>query len=62
MAERSLLSKLKLIRALTNLHREGVFETEVAANYSLSEIVQACKHAEQPGKRGKVILRCDSRQ
>jgi NADPH:quinone reductase-like Zn-dependent oxidoreductase len=62
MAERSLLSKLKLIRTLTNLHREGVFETEVAANYPLSEVAQACKHAEQPGKRGKVILRCDSRQ
>ncbi|MBX3449400.1 MAG: zinc-dependent alcohol dehydrogenase family protein [Planctomycetaceae bacterium] len=60
MAERSLLSKLKLIRALTNLHREGVFETDVAANYSLSDVAQACKHAEQPGKRGKVILRCDS--
>lgn len=62
MAERSILSKLKLIRALTNLHREGVFETEVAAHYSLSEVAQACQHAEQPGKRGKVILRCDSTQ
>lgn len=60
MVERSLVSKLKLIQVLTNLHREGVFETEVAANYSLSEVAQACQHAEQPGKRGKVILRCES--
>ncbi len=52
-----ILRMLLLLRQLNKLIRGGVLSTEVGAAYPLEEIRQACRHAAQPGRQGKVLLR-----
>jgi len=52
-----IVSMLGHIRQVRRLMREGVLKTEIAATYPLTEIAAAVRHAAQPGKNGKVLLR-----
>ena len=56
MAEQSLLSKLKLIKSITRLMREGVLVSEVGSTFPLAEISEAVRTAEITGRGGKVLL------
>ena len=56
MTTLSLLGKLRLIRELVRLHREGVLGSTVGQIYPLTELTTALKHAEEPGKAGKILL------
>jgi NADPH:quinone reductase len=49
-------SKLKLVRTVSGLIREGVLASEISASFSLEEITAAVQTAEMPGRGGKVLL------
>jgi NADPH:quinone reductase-like Zn-dependent oxidoreductase len=49
---------LRLFGRLTRLLRAGVLTTPVAAVFPLTDIQAAVRHAEEPGRAGKVLLRC----
>jgi NADPH:quinone reductase-like Zn-dependent oxidoreductase len=51
---------LKLFRQIKKLMTVGVLTTEVGASYPLDEILSAVKHADTPGRSGKVLLRMGS--
>lgn len=53
-------SKLRLIRTLGRLIQSGVLSAEVADSYPLQRIHDALRAAEEPGRRGKVLLRMSS--
>lgn len=57
MQQQNLLGKLRVIRRVTALMKEGVLVSEVAQSFSLAEIQAAVVAAEAPGKGGKVLLR-----
>lgn len=57
MAEQGLLSKLRLVKAITGLMRQGVLVSEVGETYALAEIRDAVHKAEEVGRGGKVLLR-----
>ena len=56
MAEQSILSKLKLVKSITRLMREGVLVSEVGSTFPLTEISEAVRTAETVGRGGKVLL------
>lgn len=55
------VTMLRLFRQITQLLREGVLTSEVAATFPLDEIQAAARRADEPGKGGKVLLRIGSR-
>ena len=57
MNKTSLLFKLGLVRNLTRLIKAGVLSCEVAASFSLDEIGDAVKSAENSSRVGKTLLR-----
>lgn len=57
MNHTSLLFKLRLVRRLTKLIQSGVLSSDVAAEYSLDQIVEAVKSAEDSSRSGKTLLR-----
>uniref|UniRef100_A0A7C2JZZ8 enoyl-[acyl-carrier-protein] reductase n=1 Tax=Schlesneria paludicola TaxID=360056 RepID=A0A7C2JZZ8_9PLAN len=57
MERMPLLSKLGLVRTLTDLVKRGVLTSEVGAEFPLADVRSAVVAAEQPGKSGKVLLR-----
>ncbi|MHC4878819.1 MAG: zinc-dependent alcohol dehydrogenase family protein [Planctomycetota bacterium] len=57
MESLKLPAKLGLVRTIAGLVRDGVLASEVAESFSLEDASAAVKHAEQPGHRGKVLLR-----
>lgn len=57
MMEQGILSKLRLVRRITQLMRSGVLVSDIAAAYSLDQIQEAVRAVETPGRRGKVLLR-----
>lgn len=56
MGQQGLLGKMRLVRTLSKLIREGVLATEVEAIYPLEQVAEAVRRAETPGRRGKVLL------
>jgi NADPH2:quinone reductase len=54
MASASLLTKLKLIKTLSRLHRAGLFHTEVVGKFGLNEFQSAFQNAGQAS--GKVLF------
>ena len=50
-------AKLSLVRTIAGLVRDGVLASEVADSFALDDVVTAVQQAEQPGHRGKVLLR-----
>ena len=57
MSSKSLPFKLRLIKRITRLIREGVLTTSIAGHYPLGEINEAIQSAERKARRGKTILR-----
>jgi NADPH:quinone reductase-like Zn-dependent oxidoreductase len=51
------LAMLRLFRQVTRLMRAGVLVTEVGPSYPLERIAEAVRRAEEPGRKGKVLLR-----
>jgi NADPH:quinone reductase len=49
-------AKLKLVRRVSGLIREGVLASEIGASFSLDEITAAVQTAETQGRGGKVLL------
>lgn len=56
MSRRSLLGKLKLIRELTRLTRQGVFQSRIDAVYPVDQLREALRAVERPQRVGKVLL------
>jgi hypothetical protein len=54
-----LVAKLRLVRRIANLIREGVLSSEVGQSYRLDQIADAVREAEKVGRGGKVLLRMD---
>ncbi|MCI0638688.1 MAG: zinc-dependent alcohol dehydrogenase family protein [Gemmataceae bacterium] len=52
------LTMLRLFRQIISLMRSGVLTTVVQAAFPLDQIREAVRLAEQPGRTGKVLLRC----
>ena len=50
-------SMLKLFREIKRMLVAGVLTTTVEAGFSLSDIGQAVRAADKPGKTGKILLR-----
>jgi NADPH:quinone reductase-like Zn-dependent oxidoreductase len=57
MARQKLIGKLRLVRTITGLIREGVLVSEVGESYPLDRIADAVREAERPGRGGKTLLR-----
>jgi len=57
MAQRSLPSKLLLVKKLTGLILEGVLASEVGQSFPLESIADAVTTAEKVGRGGKVLLK-----
>jgi NADPH2:quinone reductase len=57
MESLSIPAKLSVVRTIAGLVREGVLASEVADSFSLDDVAAAVQQAEQPGHRGKVLLR-----
>jgi NADPH:quinone reductase-like Zn-dependent oxidoreductase len=57
MRRQSLLGKLRLIRALSRLLRDGVLTSEVGQEFSLDRITAAVQAAESARHHGKTLLR-----
>lgn len=55
-AKSSVFAKLRLVRTIRSLMREGVVRTEVSAGYSLDRVGEAVRHAAADGKGGKVLI------
>lgn len=60
MLNLSLPAKLKLIRRVSRLIKQGVLTTHVGDWFPLSEIRTAITTATEPGRTGKVLLRIES--
>ena len=52
--------KLMLIRRIRSLIRTGMLATDVGQTYSLDQVNEAVRKAEEPGRGGKVLLRIGS--
>lgn len=61
MESLKLPARLSLVRSVAGLVRAGVLASDVGASFGLDEIRTAVQHAEQPGHRGKVLLRIGER-
>lgn len=56
MQSQGLVCKLRLMRSITRLMRDGVLTSEVGATFPLDQIAEAVQAAEQPGRAGKMLL------
>ena len=52
-----LVGKLRLVKTITRLIRDGVLRSEVGRTYRLEEINEAVREAQKPARGGKVLLR-----
>ena len=57
MQRQATLDKLRLVKSIGRLMREGVLVSQVERTYRLDEIAEAVRAAERPGRSGKVLLR-----
>lgn len=60
MERRKLLGKLKLVRRITQLMRDGVLVSDIGELFPLERITDAVRQSEQVGRGGKVLLRIDA--
>ena len=60
-AQQNVLTMLGLFRRLGKLFRAGVVTSEFGATYPLEQVQDAVRHAAQPGRQGKVLLRIQPR-
>ena len=58
MARQNLLFKLKLVRRITGLIQSGILATEIGGQYSLNQITEAVRAAEDQNVSGKIVLKC----
>lgn len=56
MQQQKLVGKLKLVRAITRLMREGTLVSEVGETFPLERIAEAVQTAEATGRGGKTLL------
>jgi NADPH:quinone reductase-like Zn-dependent oxidoreductase len=56
MTEAGVLNKLRIMRRITQLMREGVLVSNIAATFPLDQIANAVRTVETPGRQGKVLL------
>ncbi len=59
MRSRSIPQSLLLFREIANQIRAGVLTTEVGIKFPLESIIEAARHSELAGKKGKVLLTID---
>jgi len=59
MMQSGVINKLRLVRRITRLMREGILVSDVASMFPLEQIADAVRAVETPGRRGKVVLRID---
>ncbi len=59
--EQSIPRMLWLFRQIKRLMKQGVLKSEVAVKYLMDDYQTAVRHAEEPGKPGKVLLRFGNR-
>jgi hypothetical protein len=52
-----LLFKLRLVRRLTRLIREGILATPIACAHGLKDVQQAVAEAQDSAVAGKILLR-----
>jgi NADPH:quinone reductase len=52
-----LTAKLKLVRTVSGLIRDGVLASEIGESFQLEEVVSAVRAAETSGRGGKILLR-----
>lgn len=55
--EQNAVTMLRLFRTINRYLANGLFATRVAASFPINEIAAAVRHAETPGRGGKVLLR-----
>lgn len=60
MLQLSLVKKVRLMRKVDKLIREGVLTSEVGQSFALEDITKAVTVAEQPARHGKVLLTINS--
>lgn len=60
IARQRVLTMLKLFRQISELLKEGVLASEVAAFVPLEQVQSAVRQAEMPGRSGKILLRIGS--
>jgi NADPH:quinone reductase len=58
--DQGILTMLLLFRKIGKLMREGILATEVGMAFKLDDIQAAVRHAAQPGRQGKTLLRIHS--
>lgn len=56
MGRLRLPGKLRLVRQVASLLRDGTLASEIGATFPLERIVEAVRAAEEPGRTGKVLL------
>ncbi len=56
MQSLKLIGKLKLVKQVSKLLREGILTAEVGATFPLEKISEAVSAAEQPARAGKILL------
>jgi len=61
MARQRLLSKLRLVKQITRLIREGILSSDVRESFPLEQISEAVRTAEETASGGKVLLRIAER-
>ena len=61
MEKQAMWRKLRLVKQITGLMREGVLVTDVGRCFPLEQIVDAVREAEKTGRGGKVLLRIADR-
>jgi NADPH2:quinone reductase len=59
--DQSVVTMLLLFRKIGKLMRGGTLTTEVGRTFALDEIREAVRHAGQPGRQGKTLLRIGTR-
>jgi NADPH:quinone reductase-like Zn-dependent oxidoreductase len=59
--DQGVLTMLMLFRKIGQLMRGGTLTTEIGKTFTLDEIQEAVRHAAQPGRQGKTLLRIGSR-
>ncbi|MGE3806701.1 MAG: zinc-binding dehydrogenase, partial [Gemmataceae bacterium] len=55
--QQNILTMLSLFRSINQLLAQGTVGTEIGTSFKLDEIQQAVKAAEEPGRKGKVLLK-----
>lgn len=57
MERQSVVGKIRLVRTISKLIQGGVLVSDVGESYSLDQVQQAVRKAEERGRGGKVLLR-----